>query len=104
MTLQPPKPRQIVTVPGKVDACTILPQPFAGGRRRGVLSGVGQRSGGLSGVGRRLGGLSAAAGGGGIPQGSIDRSARIDKSIGDPLGLDRLERLESIGHPLGDIP
>ena len=56
--LQPPKPRQIVTVPGKVDACTILPQPFAGGRRRGGLSGVGRRRGGLSGVGRRRGGLS----------------------------------------------
>ena len=26
--LYPPKPRQIVMVPGKVDACAILPQPY----------------------------------------------------------------------------
>ena len=32
-TLQPPKPRQIVTASWNVDACTILPQPFVGGRR-----------------------------------------------------------------------
>ena len=58
---RPPKPRQIVTVPWNVDACTILPQPLN-------------------------------------PSTLCRRSprARSTRSIGDPLGLDRLERLESI--------
>ena len=68
VTLQPPKPRQIVTVPGKVDACTILPQPLTPST---------------------------------LCRGSA--RARSTRSIGDPLGLDRLERLNRSGIPAGSI-
>ena len=35
----PPKPRQIVTVPWNVDACTILPQPLTPSRASSLCRG-----------------------------------------------------------------
>ena len=68
VTLHPLKHLQIVTVPGKVDACAILLQPSFGDPR------------GLDRLDRS-----------GIPEGSIDS---IDRGSlrGDPLGLGRLDR------------
>ena len=95
MTLQPPNPRQIVMVVWNVDGCTILPQPFAGGRRRRPAA-VGSLRARCHSIDRST---RSKVDRGSLRARSIDR-----KSIGDPLGLvrsiDRLDR-KSIGDPLG---
>ena len=104
VTPNPPKTRQIVTVPRKVDACAILPQPFQRSPRAGSIDSnrikVDRGSLRARSIDRlesksrseiTLGSIDRleSKSRSGIPQGSIDRSTRIDKSIGDPSGFDR---------------